>query len=190
MARLSSHLLLVGILVVLLLIGARLSDRHTVDVLVLRRWSDISMQVHRLPAAIIRWHDVKVGNMLLLRRSNTVRFTLFVLLLELLLLVLLGDQLTQLLVSQLDLVQLHLMSVRLSFHLLLFFPSCSNFSCACIYSGLNTESFLGEALLACIVKVHRSAICLRTFHPTCNFNVGKDLSNTDFKLLLLCSQLI
>ena len=104
MARLSSHLLLVGILVVLLLIGARLSDRHTVDVLVLRRWSDISMQVHRLPAAIIRWHDVKVGNMLLLRRSNTVRFTLFVLLLELLLLVLLGDQLTQLLVSQLDLI--------------------------------------------------------------------------------------
>ena len=67
-------------------------------------------------------------------RRNTVRLTLPFLLLELLLLVLLIDQLSQLLVPQLDLVQLHLMSIRLSFHLLLFFPGCSNLSCACIYS--------------------------------------------------------
>ena len=175
----------------MLLCSAWLPYRHSVNVLVLGRWPDLaSTWLHHVVKVRLRLlHLLKIRRGSL---SNTaILIFLLLLLLEMLLLVLLSDELTQLLVPHLDLIQLHLMSIRLGLHLLLFFPCSCNFSCASIDCGLDAEAFLGETLLTCIVEIQRSAICRGSaFHPTRDFDVGQDLPDTDLELLLFCSQLI
>ena len=174
-------LLLLHPLVFAILLMRRL-HLHTVHVLVLRRY-------------LLLWIEGFVG--LWLHHELLLFLDLLLILAVLnellckLLLVLLRDKLAQLLIAKQNIVQFLLVPVCLSFHLLLLFPSCSDFSCACIDCRLDTRPLLGEALLACIVEVDRSAVgASSSFHTTCLLDVGHDLSDADLELLFLRSQLV
>ena len=115
-------LLLLHPLVIAIILLMRWLHLQTVDVLVLRR--SLLLWIEGLP----RFVGFRLHHELLLVLDLLLIVAVLDELLRELLLVLLSDQLAELLIAKQNLVQLLLVPVGLSFHLLLLFPSCSNFS--------------------------------------------------------------
>ena len=115
-------LLLLHPLVIAIILLMRWLHLHTVDVLVLRR--SLLLWIEGLP----RFVGFRLHHELLLVLDLLLIVAVLDELLRELLLVLLSNQLAELFIAKQNLVKFLLVPVGLSFHLLLLFPSCSNFS--------------------------------------------------------------